>query len=137
MKTTAVRLHGAMDLRLETFDLPEITADEILLRVESDTICASTYKATKQGSAHKRVPNDVAENPIIIGHEMCGTVEKVGENLKKQWKVGQRAVIQPALKLENFYDAEEYHQDYLIKNPAGYCHLTLDVYDRLKKLNEE
>lgn len=104
MKTTAVRLHGAMDLRLETFDLPEITADEILLRVESDTICASTYKATKQGSAHKRVPNDVAENPIIIGHEMCGTVEKVGENLKKQWKVGQRAVIQPALKLENFYD---------------------------------
>ncbi len=28
--------------------------------------------------------------------------------------------------LENFFDAEEYHQDYLKKNPAGYCHIKLD-----------
>ncbi len=25
--------------------------------------------------------------------------------------------------LENFYDAEEYHQKYLVKNPSGYCHV--------------
>ena len=104
MKTTAVRLHGAMDLRVETFELPAITADEVLMRVESDTVCASTYKAVKQGSAHKRVPEDVAEHPVIVGHEMCGTIEQVGENLKGQWKVGQRVVIQPALKLESGYD---------------------------------
>ena len=104
MKTTAVRLHGAMDLRVETFELPAITADEVLMRVESDTVCASTYKAVKQGSAHKRVPEDIAEHPVIVGHEMCGTIEQVGENLKGQWKVGQRVVIQPALKLESGYD---------------------------------
>ena len=104
MKTTAVRLHGAMDLRVETFELPAITADEVLMRVESDTVCASTYKAVKQGSAHKRVPEDIAEHPVIVGHEMCGTIEQVGENLKGQWKVGQRVVSQPALKLESGYD---------------------------------
>ncbi len=31
-------------------DLPEITADEVLIRVVSDSVCASTYKAIKQGS---------------------------------------------------------------------------------------
>ena len=29
------------------------------------------------------------------------------------------------LPLENFYDAEEYHQDYLYKNPNGYCHINM------------
>lgn len=30
-------------------------------------------------------------------------------------------------KLDNFYDAEEYHQSYLKKNPHGYCHVDLSV----------
>lgn len=104
MKTTAVRLHGAMDLRLETFDLPEINDDEALLRVVTDSLCASTYKAVKQGTAHKRVPPDIADRPIIIGHEMCGELVKIGKNLEKDWKVGQHIVIQPALKLPSGYD---------------------------------
>lgn len=29
------------------------------------------------------------------------------------------------LPLQNFYPAEEYHQDYLKKNPGGYCHIDL------------
>lgn len=104
MKTKAIRLYGANDIRLEEFELPEITADEILIRVVSDSVCASTYKAIKQGSAHKRVPNDVAENPVIIGHEMCGEIISVGENVKKDWKKGQKIVIQPALKLPSGHD---------------------------------
>lgn len=29
--------------------------------------------------------------------------------------------------LRNFFDAEEYHQDYLKKNPRGYCHIDLSI----------
>ena len=104
MKTTAVRLYGADDMRIETFELPKINEDEILMKVVSDSVCASTYKAVKQGAAHKRVPNDIAENPIVIGHEMCGEIIEVGSALRNEWKEGQLVVIQPALKLENNYD---------------------------------
>lgn len=104
MKTTAVRMYGAMDLRLEEFELPEITAEEVLLRVVTDSLCTSTYKAVIQGTAHKRVPENIAEEPVIIGHEMCGEIVEVGDNLKDKWEVGQRIVIQPALKLPSGYD---------------------------------
>ena len=104
MKTTAVRLHGENDLRLETFELPEVGPEEVLLKVGSDSLCASTYKAVKQGTAHKRVPPDIAEKPIIIGHEMAGEIVKVGSALTDKWKVGDRIVIQPALKLPSGYD---------------------------------
>ena len=104
MKTKAVRLHGAMDVRYGEFDLPEINDNEVLLHVISDTICTSTYKAVVQGSAHKRVPDDVAENPIILGHEMCGEIAQVGKNLEGKWHVGQRVLVQPSLKLENLKD---------------------------------
>ncbi|MBR1866995.1 MAG: zinc-binding dehydrogenase [Clostridia bacterium] len=104
MKTKALRLYGAGDIRLETFTLPEITDDEILIKVISDTVCASTYKAVKQGVNHKRVPPDVDKNPIIIGHEMCGKILKIGKNAIGNWTVGQKVVVQPALKLESGYD---------------------------------
>ena len=62
MNTKAIRLYGADDIRLEEFDLPEITEEEVLIRVVTDSVCASTYKAIRQGPAHKRVPVDVAES---------------------------------------------------------------------------
>ena len=39
MKAKAVRLHGANDLRLDEFELPEIKDDEILVKVVSDSVC--------------------------------------------------------------------------------------------------
>lgn len=104
MKTQAVRMYGANDLRLETFELPEMKDNEILMRVVTDTLCASTYKAVKQGTVHKRVPPDIDKNPIIIGHEICGEIVKVGKSVKGDWREGQKAVVQPALKLPSGYD---------------------------------
>lgn len=100
MKTKAVRLYGKNDLRLEEFELPEIRDDEILAHVISDSICMSSYKAAIQGNEHKRVPNDVAENPVIIGHEFCGEITKVGEKWKSRFKEGDKFTIQPALNLK-------------------------------------
>lgn len=97
MKTKAVRLYGENDLRLEEFELPEIGEDEILAHIISDSICMSSHKETVQGSRHKRVPEDVDKNPVIIGHEFCGEIVKVGSRWKDQFEEGQRFSIQPAI----------------------------------------
>lgn len=97
MKTKAVRLYGAKDLRLEEFELPEIKDDEILVEVISDSICMSSYKCSILGEKHKRVPKDVHENPIIIGHEFAGNIIKVGKKWQHQFKPGTKFAQQPAL----------------------------------------
>ncbi len=48
--------------------------------------------------------------------------------LKLRSQVGRPLAIE-AKPLENFYPAEEYHQDYLASNPFGYCHVNLKDAD--------
>lgn len=96
MKTKAVRIHGKMDLRLDEIDLPEVGPDDVRIKVISDSICMSTYKAAVEGGEHKRVPDNVAENPTIVGHEFCGVIEEVGANWADKFKAGDGFAIQPA-----------------------------------------
>ena len=97
MKTKAVRLYGEKDLRLEEFELPPLKNGEILIKVISDSVCMSTYKTAKQGAKHLRVPDNVAENPVIIGHEFCAEVVEVTEKWKDQFAVGDKVVMPPVL----------------------------------------
>ena len=97
MLNKAVRMHGQNDLRLDTFELPEIREDEILVKVVSDSICMSSYKAAIQGSNHKRVPDDIAAHPVIIGHEFCGVIEQVGAKWRDRYAEGDGFTIQPAI----------------------------------------
>ena len=96
MKTRAVRLYGAHDIRLEEFELSPVGDDGVRCKVISDSLCMSSFKALEQGAAHKRVPDDVATNPTIIGHEFCGVIDEVGKNWAHKFKKGDGFVIQPA-----------------------------------------
>lgn len=97
MKTKAVRLYGANDVRLEEFELRPITQGEILIKIICDSVCMSTYKTILQGEKHLRVPNDVAENPIILGHEFCAEIVEVGERWKEKFFVGDKVAVPPVL----------------------------------------
>jgi len=101
MKTKAIRLYGKKDLRLEEFELPQIKDNEILAKVVSDSLCMSSYKAATQATDHKRVPNDIAENPIIIGHEFAGELVQIGAKWANKFSAGDKFSIQPALYYEN------------------------------------
>ncbi|MBR5538369.1 MAG: zinc-binding dehydrogenase [Clostridia bacterium] len=97
MKTKAVRLYGEKDLRLEEFDLPAMGDGEILIKIISDSVCMSTYKTAMQGAKHLRVPDNVSENPVIIGHEFCGEIVSVGKKWEKEYEVGEKVIIPPVL----------------------------------------
>jgi len=113
MKTKAVRLYGKNDLRLEEFELPAIKDNEILAHIISDSLCMSSYKAAIQGANHKRVPTNVAENPIIIGHEFCGEIIEVGKKWQHKFKSGQKFAIQPALNYKGSLNAPGYSFHYI------------------------
>ena len=113
MKTKAVRLYGENDLRLEEFELPEIKDDEILAHIISNTVCMSCHKATIQGAKHKRVPNDIAENPVIIGHEFCGEIVQVGKKWADKFNAGSKFTIQPALNYKGSLYSPGYSYKYI------------------------
>lgn len=96
MMTKAIRLYGVNDLRLETFELGPVGDNDVLCEIVCDSICMSSYKAASQGAAHKRVPDDVAKNPVIIGHEFCGKIVEVGKNWRERYHAGDGFAIQPA-----------------------------------------
>ena len=108
MKTKAVRIYGENDIRFEEFELPEMQDDQILAKVISDSVCMSTHKAVLQGAAHARVPNDIAQNPTIIGHEFCGEILAVGKKWQDKFKPGENFAIQPALGWQGKLDALGY-----------------------------
>lgn len=53
----------------------------------------------------------------------------------------QRSYSQPLevenLPLQNFYEAEDYHQDYLDNNPTGYCHISPKLFDMARNANKK
>lgn len=128
MKSKAVRMYGEFDLRLEEFELPEIKDDEILVKVMSDSICMSTYKLVKQGKKHKRAPQDIDVNPIIVGHEFSGDIVQVGEKWKDQFKPGEKFALQPALNYKGSLDSPGYSYRYC-GGAATYCIIPHEVME--------
>ncbi len=112
MKAKAVLLYGKNDLRTETIELPEMRDDELLCEVVTDSLCMSTYKAMLQGSDHRCVPDDVAEHPIIAGHEFCGRIVQVGAKWADRFRAGELFAVQPKMYIDGELKAPGYSYPY-------------------------
>ena len=68
--------------------------------------------------------SDPADEPVV--REVAAAVSaSLGEPLAVE--------LEP---LRNFFPADEYHQDYLVKHPSGYCHLPLDLFEIARNAHE-
>jgi len=85
---------------------------------------------------------------IVVNKELFYTDEAdkqiIEDVLKKEQNSYQAPIVVEVLPLKQFFKAEEYHQDYLKKNPTGYCHIDLNKAsepiideDKYKKPSDE
>lgn len=57
-------------------------------------------------------------------------IEETIDSLRKYF---DKPIVTEVLPLKNFYEAEDYHQDYLEKNPNGYCHINPQLFKLAKE----
>ena len=83
-----------------------------------------------------RQGNDVGDNyrsgiyftDKETGEIVKSEVQKIAKNYKKK-------IVVETITLKNFYKAEDYHQDYLDKNPGGYCHIEPGIFEEARNAN--
>ena len=85
----AALLYGKEDIRIEEMPIPTISDDEILLRVRSAAICGSDLRMVRYG--YKGIDE---AHPLILGHEISGTIEKVGCHVDG-YREGMRVAVAP------------------------------------------
>lgn len=91
MKTRACVIHAEKDLRIEPVAVARPGKGEVLVRVGAGGICGSDLHYYNHGGfGTVRV-----REPMVLGHEVAGTVEAVGEAVAKV-KPGDRVALNPS-----------------------------------------
>ncbi|XP_064608605.1 sorbitol dehydrogenase-like [Liolophura sinensis] len=80
------------DLQLVDRPIPEPGNGEVQIKIHSVGICGSDVHYWTNGE----IGDFVVKAPMVLGHESCGTVSKVGEGVD-HLKVGDRVAIEPAV----------------------------------------
>ncbi len=89
--TLTCRIHGAKDLRLEDDGPAELGATDVEMRLGAGGICGSDLHYFQHG----RVGAFVMREPLIPGHEVSGTVARIGSDVTRV-KVGDKVAINPS-----------------------------------------
>jgi L-sorbose 1-phosphate reductase len=122
----------------EPFAIPEPNDDQLLVRIDTVSVCFSDVKILKQGGSHPKLYNrDLAVDPTRLGHEVSLTIVKVGKNLQDKYKPGQRLAVQPDIYQEGKSTAYGYTVpggmiqfhligDEVLKTDTGACLLPLE-----------
>src|SRR5712692_858638 len=122
----------------EQFSIPEPDDNQLLVRIDSISVCFSDVKILKQGGSHPKLYNrNLAVDPTRLGHEISLTIVKVGQNLRENYQPGQRLAVQPDIYQQGKSTAYgytipggmvQYHLigDEVLKTDAGACLLPLE-----------
>jgi threonine dehydrogenase-like Zn-dependent dehydrogenase len=74
--------------------MPRFGPDELLVRHDACGLCFSDIKIIRLGEEHPRIFRNMRTDPVVPGHEVVMTVVGVGENLRADYRPGDRFVVQ-------------------------------------------
>lgn len=114
---------GFENVAVRDVAVPQPGPNQLLARVDAAGVCTSILKIVAQGANHTYFNGwDPVKFPVILGDEGSVTIAKVGANLMKKYKVGQRYAIQPAVDVGPIRHRNRYRNNALgmTKSAVGY-----------------
>jgi len=84
MRALVKYARGRGNVRIQDVPVPEIRADQLLIRIKYCGICGTDL--------HIYADEFANSPPVVMGHEYCGTVVEVGQCVQDEWSVGDRVV---------------------------------------------
>ncbi len=69
-------------------------SDQLLVRHDAVGICFSDIKVIRTGQQHARIYRTMREEPVTLGHEVSLTIVGIGEELRDEYEIGDRFIVQ-------------------------------------------
>lgn len=107
---------------------PEVVSLEFLLRM--------FFKAIDPVSLNRQGHDEGTRYRTGIYYTDAGELPVIDKVYAEEQQRHDRPLVVEKQPLERFYAAEEYHQDYLDKNPDGYCHLPQSLFEFARNAKE-
>ena len=93
------------------------------------------FKAIDPVSVNKQGEDEGTQYRTGIYYVDEADLPTISEVMAEEQRRFDAPLAVEVLPVKTFYRAEEYHQDYLDKNPDGYCHLPLSLIEFVRKAN--
>ena len=110
----ALKIHGAMDLRIEDFHLQELTPNQVEISLAMGGICGTDLHYYKHGGFGQIKLRE----PMVLGHEVSGHISKLGSKVTNL-AIGQLVSVSPSRPCNNC--------EFCLKGSQNHC-LNMQFY---------
>jgi len=100
-------------------------------KVDLETLLTYYFKVIDPTSLNKQGNDKGTQYRTGIYYVNDGDLDIISEFVAKEQSKYDKEIVVEVQPIEHYYLAEDYHQDYLYKNPNGYCHIDLSLADEI------
>ena len=108
---------------------PDVVSLEFLLNM--------FFKAIDPTSLNKQGEDEGTRDRTGVYYTSDDDLAVIEKVFAQEQQNHQQPLAVEKLPLQNYYSAEDYHQDYLDKNPTGYCHLPVALFEFARQAKEK